>query len=64
MMNCISQYEKDMDYAYDQIQKATTNAWNTSEYKTIQALNALLQLTGSMYKMVAEIGDRINGESK
>lgn len=63
-MSYISQYEKDMDYAYDQIQKATANAWNTSEYKTIQALNALLQLTGSMYKIVAEIGDRINGENE
>lgn len=64
MMSCISQYEKDMDYVYDQIQKATANAWNASEYKTIQALNALLQLTGNMYKMVAEIGDRINGENE
>ena len=54
----------DINAAYDQIQKATANAWNTSEYKTIQAVNALLQLTGSMYKMVAEIGDRINGESE
>jgi len=63
-MKYILQYEKDMDCAYDQIQEATANAWNTPDYKIIQAMNVLLQLTGNMYKMVAEIGDKINGEDE
>ena len=57
-------YERDMDYAYDQIQKATANAWNLSEYKVIQALNVVMRLVGSTYEIVAEIGDKINGESE
>ena len=63
-MSYILQYEKDMDYAYDQIQKATANAWNTPDYKIIHALNILLQLTGNMYKMDAEIGDKVNGDNE
>lgn len=63
-MTYISQYKKDMDVAYDQIEKAINNAWNTPEYKTIQALNALLLLMDSMYRMIAEIGDEINGTNK
>lgn len=57
-------YERDMDYAYDQIQKATVNAWNLPEYKIIQALNVVMRLVGSTYEIVAEIGDKLNGESK
>lgn len=57
-------YERDMDYAYDQIQKATANAWNLPEYKVIQALNVVMRLVGSTYEIVAEIGDKINGESE
>lgn len=57
-------YERDMDYAYDQIQKATANAWNLPEYKIIQALNVVMRLVGSTYEIVAEIGDKINGESE
>ncbi len=56
-------YERDMDYAYDQIQKATANAWNLPEYKIIQALNVVMRLVGSTYEIVAEIGDKLNGES-
>lgn len=63
-MSYISQYEKDMDYAYDQIQKATANAWNLPEYKIIQALNVVMRLVGSTYEIVAEIGDKLNGESE
>ena len=63
-MTYISQYKKDMDVAYDQIEKAINNAWNAPEYKTIQALNALLLLMDSMYRMIAEIGDEINGTNK
>lgn len=63
-MTYISQYKKDMDVAYDQIEKAINNAWNTPEYKTIQALNALLLLMDGMYRMIAEIGDEINGTNK
>ena len=63
-MTYISQYEKDIDYAFDQLQKATANAWNTPDYKIIQAMNVLLQLIGKMYGMVAEIGDKINGENE
>lgn len=63
-MSYISQYEKDMDYAYDQIQKATANPWNLSEYKIIQALNVVMRLVGSTYEIVAEIGDKLNGESE
>ena len=57
-------YECDMDYAYDQIQKATANPWNLSEYKIIQALNVVMRLVGSTYEIVAEIGDKLNGESE
>jgi len=57
-------YERDMDYAYDQIQKATANAWNLPEYKIIQALNVVMRLVGSTYEIVAEIGDKLNGESE
>lgn len=57
-------YERDMDYAYDQIQKATANAWNLPEYKVIQALNVVMRLVGSTYEIVAEIGDKLNGESE
>lgn len=57
-------YERDMDYAYDQIQKATANAWNLPEYKIIQALNVVMRLVGKTYEIVAEIGDKINGESE
>lgn len=57
-------YERDMDYAYDQIQKATANAWNLPEYKVIQVLNVVMRLVGSTYEIVAEIGDKINGESE
>ncbi len=57
-------YERDMDYAYDQIQKATANAWNLPEYKMIQALNVVMRLVGSTYEIVAEIGDKLNGESE
>ena len=56
-MTYISQYKKDMDVAYDQIEKAINNA-------TIQALNALLLLMDGMYRMIAEIGDEINGTKK
>lgn len=57
-------YERDMDYAYDQIQKATANPWNLPEYKMIQALNVVMRLVGSTYEIVAEIGDKLNGESE
>ncbi len=57
-------YERDMDYAYDQIQKAMANPWNLSEYKIIQALNVVMRLVGSTYEIVAEIGDKLNGESE
>ena len=61
-MSYISRYEDDMDYAYDQLQKATVNAWDTPQYRTLQAMNVLLQLVGNAYKMIAEIGDKIDGE--
>lgn len=62
-MSYISRYKDDMDYAYDQLQKATANAWDTPQYRTLQAMNVLLQLVGNAYKMIAEIGDKIDGEN-
>ena len=56
-------YECDMDDACEQIQKATASAWNSSDYKIIQALNVIMQLVSSVYKIVAEIGDKVNEES-
>lgn len=64
-MTYISQYEKDMKNAFDQLQKAIKDqVWNTSDYRVSLSLSALLILITNMYKMIAEIGDKINGENE
>lgn len=64
-MTYISQYEKDMKNAFDQLQKVIKDqVWNTSDYRVSLSLSALLILITNMYKMIAEIGDKINGENE
>lgn len=53
-------YKRDMDIAYEEM-KFRFNENN--DYRNIRMMNVLLEIVSNIYEIVAEIGDKINGES-
>ena len=53
-------YKRDMDIAYEEM-KFRLNENN--DYRNIRMMNVLLEIVSNIYKIVAEIGDKVNEES-